>query len=290
MTQSSWTKILILGLIGLAVLLPGFATNFFVPVTPNVTVDETTPPEDVPTQDITHLTGEILTEDVPTQPAPPAPPPPPPPAQIGTYPAEVNRCVGPAKRVNFSFDSGSGSNSIQAILNTLSKHGLIGTFFVTGKWAEANPSWVKLAAEQGYEVFNHTYDHAPRNSARPGLTNYTDEEIRVELSQADNIISSLTGRTTKPYFRLPYGDRNARVLAAAWSGGYRSIYWTVDALDWRAGETDETVRNRILTRLTPGAIYLMHIGDDITGRILDGVLTEVKARGYTITSLANCLK
>jgi peptidoglycan/xylan/chitin deacetylase (PgdA/CDA1 family) len=286
--MSNWTKLLLLGLIGLAVVLPGFVANFTETLNPVVTVDETTLPEDVPTHDITHLAGETLPEDVPTQPAPPSPPPPP--SQIGTYQPEVSRCVGSAQRVNFSFDGGAGSHSIQAILETLKKHAVVGTFFVTGKWAEANPSWIKRAAEEGHEVFNHTYDHAPRNSAHPGLTNYTDEEIRVELRQANDIISGLIGRTTKPYFRPPYGDRNARVLAAAWSEGYRSIYWTVDALDWRAGETDDTVRNRILTRLTPGAIYLMHIGDDITGRILDGVLTEVKARGYSLVSLANCLK
>lgn len=298
--MNHWTKLLLLGLIGLAIALPGFWSNFNHPAvlpiaTESATIDETTSPEEVPAHDVNH---PVIETPVETAPAPYATPyATPAPSPVSGYPSEVFKCAGGVSRVNFSFDGGAGSHSIQPILDTLKKHGVIGTFFLTGKWAEANPSWVKLAALEGHEIFNHTYDHAPRNSSHPGLTNYTDEEIRVELRQADAVISELIGRTTKPYFRPPYGDRNARVLAAAWSEGYRSIYWTVDALDWREFDTDpakretnDSVYSRIMTRLSAGTIYLMHIGDNITGNILDRVLTDIKARGYSIVSLVSCLR
>ena len=101
----------------------------------------------------------------------------------------------------------------------------------------------------------------------------------------------LTNVSSKPYFRAPYGDRDDRVRAVAARLGYESVYWTVDALDWEesAGVTGEEVRNRILGNLGNGTIYLMHLGDNITGSILDDLLTAVADNGYNVVSLTQGL-
>jgi peptidoglycan/xylan/chitin deacetylase (PgdA/CDA1 family) len=79
------------------------------------------------------------------------------------------------------------------------------------------------------------------------------------------------------------------VLDVAWSQGFRSVYWTVDALDWKEGVTAGEVSDRILNNLNPGTIYLMHVGDTITGQILDEMLSAIQSRGYEITSLTGGL-
>jgi peptidoglycan/xylan/chitin deacetylase (PgdA/CDA1 family) len=81
--------------------------------------------------------------------------------------------------------------------------------------------------------------------------------------------------------------KDARVRTVAYDAGYQSVYWTVDALDWKevSGETNESVTRRILSHVSPGTIYLMHIGDTITGDILDAVFTEIESRGYMIVPL-----
>jgi peptidoglycan/xylan/chitin deacetylase (PgdA/CDA1 family) len=184
------------------------------------------------------------------------------------------------KQVIFTFDGGADIESADKILDVLEKHHIKGTFFLTGKTAEANPGLVKKIAVRGNEIFSHTYDH-------PYLTTLSDKNIDNELEKTEKVLLEIAGLSPKPYFRAPYGDRNVRVLAAAAKFGYQSVYWTVDALDWMEsnGETAEQVRERILSSLAPGNIYLMHLGDNITGKILDDVFSTIEMRGYKIVSL-----
>jgi peptidoglycan/xylan/chitin deacetylase (PgdA/CDA1 family) len=184
-------------------------------------------------------------------------------------------------QVIFTFDAGAGNHSLEKILDALKKYNIKSTFFVTGSWVEKNTENTKKISLEGHEIFNHTFTH-------PYLTKITDEEIKNELNRTEQLIYDLTGKTTKPYFRPPYGDRDQRVLNAASSAGYRSVYWTVDALDWKENEsfTADQVKTRIYNNLQPGTIYLMHIGDNITGNILEEVFLYIQSKGYKIVSLS----
>lgn len=193
---------------------------------------------------------------------------------------EISRGDTGKKQVIFTFDGGGTIQSADKILEVLAKHRVKGTFFLTGKMIEAHPDLVKRIAEQGNEIFSHTYDH-------PNLTSLPNSKITEELVKTENSLMAAVNLSPKPYFRAPYGARNSRVLAAAAKAGYRSVYWTVDAMDWQGlrVQTSAQVKARILSRVAPGNIYLMHLGDTITGDILDDVFTSIEARGYRIVSL-----
>lgn len=193
-------------------------------------------------------------------------------------PKEITKGDKTGKKVIFTFDGGAGTQSVKAILDTLAKHDLKSSFFLTGQWAIKNSSLVEEIANDGHEIFNHTYTHSH-------LTQITSEEIIQELQKTEDVILKLTGKTTKPYFRPPYGDRDTRVLQVAATKGYQSIFWTVDALDWKEGIGAQEVLQRIFAGLKPGTIYLMHIGDTITGQILDEVLSAIKEQGFAIVPL-----
>ena len=206
-----------------------------------------------------------------------------------SVPAEIVLGDTSKRQVIFTFDGGSTAQSGEAILATLRRHHVRGTFFLTGKFVENNPALVREMVADGDEIFNHTYDH-------PYLTQTSDRRIIWELDALDKALgTALAGSaiayTTRPYFRAPYGDRDPRVLAAAARDGYRSVYWTVDAGDWEesTGMTAGETANKILSNISPGTIYLMHIGDTITGSMLDGIFTEIEARGYKIVSLTQGL-
>lgn len=188
------------------------------------------------------------------------------------------------KQMIFTFDAGAGTQSLQQILDTLQKHTVKGTFFITGSWAVKNPELLKKIADGEHEIFNHTYTH-------PYLTEASDMKIITELSSTETSIFTLVKRTTKPYFRAPYGDRNQQVIGIAGGQGYRSVYWSIDALDWKEpeGYTAEQVKQRIYNNQKNGAIVLMHIGDNITGQILDEVFTKLKHDGFQIVSLTQGL-
>ncbi|KKP55264.1 MAG: hypothetical protein UR47_C0003G0040 [candidate division WS6 bacterium GW2011_GWB1_33_6] len=193
---------------------------------------------------------------------------------------EISRINTTQKIVVFTFDGGSGTQSLDNILSILDKYGLKGSFFLTGKWAESNPNDVKRINSAGHEIFNHTYSH-------PNLTTISDVQIKEEFEKTETIISQLIGKSTKPFFRPPYGSRNLHVREFSASLGYQDVYWSIDALDWKesTGTTAQDVKDRILNNLAPGNIYLMHIGDNLTGQVLDSVIQEINSRGYSILSL-----
>ena len=205
-------------------------------------------------------------------------------AQASTTPKEITHGDTSKKDVIFTFDGGGGVQSGDKILEVLAKHHVRGTFFLTGKMVTTNPDLVKRIASAGNEIFSHTYDH-------PNLTIIPNNKIGLELTKLENILHATAGVSPKPYFRAPYGARNPRVLAVAAAYGYQSVYWTVDARDWMEGqgETPIQVKARILSSVAPGTIYLMHVGDTITGQILDSVFTAIEAKGYKIVSLTQGL-
>ncbi len=182
------------------------------------------------------------------------------------------------KEVIFTFDGGGTAQSADQILQVLAKHDVKGTFFLTGIFLETHPNLVKNMALQNSEIFSHTFDH-------PNLTTVSNSQITDELVKMENSLEEKVGLSPKPYFRAPYGARDTRVLSVAAKDGYESVYWTVDAQDWKHGETEAQVENRILSSLAPGNIYLMHLGDTITGNILDDVFTKIESQGYKIVSL-----
>ena len=188
------------------------------------------------------------------------------------------------KQIIFTFDAGGKTQSVEGILSVLTKHRVKGTFFMTGKFIAANPDLVKRIAAAGNEIFDHTYDHKD-------LTTLTSAQIKAELDGMDALLTSTTGMSAKPYFRAPYGARDARVLKIAAADGFQSVYWTLDARDWMesTGETADQVRQRILSNLSPGVIVLMHVGDTITASILDDVFTQIESQGYKIVSLTQGL-
>ena len=187
------------------------------------------------------------------------------------------------KDIIFTFDGGGTIQSGQKILEVLAKHHVKGTFFLTGKMVIAHPDLVKEIAAAGHEIFSHTYDH-------PDLTKLPDNKITDEFTKFATVLEATVGISPKPYFRAPYGSQNARVIATAEAAGYESVFWTVDARDWMQNrETDASVKARILSSLAPGNIYLMHVGDTITGDILDSVFTTIESKGYRIVSLTQGL-
>jgi len=196
---------------------------------------------------------------------------------------EISRGNPNKKQIIFTFDAGAADNSALKILDVLKKHGVKSTFFLTGKFADKYPEITRMISQGGHEVFNHSYSH-------PDFTKISDEEMKSELEKAEMAISLKTGKTTKPYFRSPYGARNNNVSAIAKENGYQLVFWTLDALDWKEGKTPEDVKQKIYSGLKNGSIVLMHMGDDITGNVLDEVFTKIENDGYRIVSLTEGLK
>ena len=188
--------------------------------------------------------------------------------------------------VALTFDAGANSAGLPSILQTLAATGVRGTFFLTGNWAAGNPAGVAAIVSGGHRVGNHSMTH-------PGFTGLPDAAIGDQLAGAEQAIRS-GGGDPRPLFRFPFGERDTRTIATVNAYGYVPVRWTVDTLGWKGssgGITAQIVADRVLARLQPGEIVLMHIGsnpDDGTtldADALPGMIERIRQAGYGFTTL-----
>ena len=198
---------------------------------------------------------------------------------------ELDHLYTHRKVVVLTLDAGGDADGAWRILRTLQRKRVVATFFLTGRWANANPGLAKFIGKR-YPVGNHTYHHLL-------MTHLSDSAAAREITTAAQAIRRRAGRDPRPLFRFPYGDSNSRVVAVANRLGYVSIRWTVDTLGWmgRAHQSVSGAIQRVVNNLRPGAIILMHVGSagdvdrsTIDANALPGVIDAVRRHGYSFTT------
>lgn len=218
-------------------------------------------------------------------PAAPATQPPPPTPRDGA--ARVVRGGDPSRRVvTLTFDAGSDAGFTAQILDTLAANNIIAAFGVTGSWAQQNPLLVQRIAGEGHTFINHSYDHASFTGLSTNVPPLTQEQRWYQLDRAETAINDLTGATTKPYFRPPYGDYDASVNQDVFARGYMyNVMWTVDSRGWQGKSVDEIVQI-CLSAVEPGAILIFHVGSaSQDANALQRVIDALDAQGYGFVPL-----
>lgn len=167
------------------------------------------------------------------------------------------------------------------LLDTLRRGGVRATFFCIGRNALAYPYFVRDMVREGHEVGNHTFHHVRLN----GLD---EASIRDELTLANEVLQSITGKGVR-YFRPPGGRSSPLVLKVAQELGLTVVFWTDDPADFDNLGTG-TLEARMLSRLRPGGIVLLH--DNVLQSIqaLPGFLEEAQRRGIRLVSTGELLR
>lgn len=112
-----------------------------------------------------------------------------------------------------------------------------------------------------------------------------------QLSNTEKIISNISGKSTKPFFRAPYGSTNATVLDTVGNAGYQyTLHWTIDSKDWMGNSSTDIV-NIVMNNIEPGAIILMHTGQGATGTLvaLEMIIPRLKNMGYSFVTISQLL-
>lgn len=227
-----------------------------------------------PTEEPTVTTKEV-TGNEPTA----SPPVTHPRKRLAGYPGEIT-CTRSKTKVALTFDAGASPAPVPDILAALKSAGLHVTFFLTGKWCEKYPDMVKAIAADGHEIANHSWSH-------PDLRKLSDSAIVEQLSKTEDIVVRLTGKSTKPYFRPPFGGRDKRVLSVAGQEGYTSVFWSLDSWDsYKKGITAEQIEKRVLERIQGGDIVLLHCGSAPTAAELPDLIQKLQQRGYQIVKVS----
>ncbi len=205
--------------------------------------------------------------------------------------ATVVRTVSTTQNVVvLTFDAGSDVGFAANILDTLKAEGVKASFGMTGKWAQQNPALVTRMAAEGHDFINHTWTHGSFTGFSTNSAPLTQAQRWDELVRTENFIRSLTGVSTKPFFRPPFGDYDAGVNKDIYAQGYGyNIMWTVDSLGWK-GISKEEITRRVVDGTVPGAIHLFHVGEQSQdAAALDAIITELRAKGYTFARISDLL-
>lgn len=202
----------------------------------------------------------------------------------------ISRGPNTTNAVALTFDAGADVGYTALILDVLRRNGIHATFGMTGQWAQENPDLVKLIAEDGHQLMNHSWDHRSFTGVSTHGRPLSQAQRWDELDRTDSTIKELTGMTTKPYFRAPYGDQNAGVQADIGARGYGyDVLWTVDSHGW-AGASIAEILQRSERGAQPGAIYVMHVDSaSKDGLALQAVIDAIRAKGLGFETVSQLL-
>lgn len=187
------------------------------------------------------------------------------------------------KVIYLTFDCGFENGNTPKILDALKKHKAPATFFIVGNFMETSPDLVKRMVEEGHTVGNHTYHH-------PDMSSISDiGSFQKEMDDVAALFKETTGSELSPYYRPPQGKYSKENLAMAKELGYSTFFWSLAYVDWNVDDqpTKEEAFEKLLGRIHPGAIVLLHSTSPTNAEILDELLTKWEEMGYEFRPLSD---
>jgi peptidoglycan/xylan/chitin deacetylase (PgdA/CDA1 family) len=198
----------------------------------------------------------------------------------------VRTGVTSRRSVALTFDAGADPGHTAGILAVLRAEGVRASFGITGRWAQENATLLQAIAADGHQFINHSYSHESFTGFSTDSPPMTFEERSLELSRTETTVFRLTNRSTRPWFRPPFGDLDASVESDVATLGYPYIaMWSIDTFGWRKATADEIVE-RTLSLAAPGAVVIMHVGiESQDAAALPRVIEGLRAQGYGLETM-----
>jgi peptidoglycan/xylan/chitin deacetylase (PgdA/CDA1 family) len=191
------------------------------------------------------------------------------------------------RRVALSFDDGPDPVVTPAVLDALAQHGARATFFTIGRSLAAQPQLARRLLSEGHELGNHSWRHSRWQNF------FGTRALTREIERGAQAIAAVDGRA-RPLYRPPLGLKSPPLARAASGQALTLVAWSLHSRD-TLGADPGAVAARVLRRIRPGDIVLMHDGHDRPGRhrracaaavrlILQG-LQEKSLRCVTVSEL-----
>ena len=199
---------------------------------------------------------------------------------------EVIRGPRGKSEVALTFDGGADAECFEDLIAALESAHVNSTFFITGKFAQQHADCAKEITKHGHEIGNHTRSHL-------NPTEQSDDVVRDEILRAERALLQISGKSSRPRWRAPHGERDERVLKIANHLGYRSIYWTIDSLD--AVEPAKTPRflidgSQAETTRNSMEQYSNARRRSSTADALPAIIANLQGRGFRLVTIPKLLE
>ena len=186
------------------------------------------------------------------------------------------------KVLYLTFDAGYENGFTEQILDVLKDHEVPAAFFLVGNYLETEPQMVRRMAEEGHTVGNHTWNH-------PDMSQIADRAaFEKELSLVEDAYRQIAGEEMEKFYRPPQGNYSEDNLKLAKELGYKTVFWSLAYADWdnNAQPTAEQAFSKLIPRVHPGAVVLLHSTSKTNAAILDELLTKWEEMGYTFAPIS----
>jgi peptidoglycan/xylan/chitin deacetylase (PgdA/CDA1 family) len=193
-------------------------------------------------------------------------------------------------RVALSFDDGPDPEVTPRVLDALAKYDTRATFFAIGRSLAARPQLARDIVAAGHELGNHSWRHSRFQSL------FSRREQEREIEYCARAIGALTGARSQPLYRPPMGIKSPPLARAAQRRQLTLVAWSLHSHDSRLSDP-EAIARRVLSRLRPGDIVLLHDGHDLpnrhrpaSARAVPGILRGMRDRGLEGVTVSELLR
>jgi peptidoglycan/xylan/chitin deacetylase (PgdA/CDA1 family) len=139
-----------------------------------------------------------------------------------------------------TFDDGPNPAFTPQLLDILARHGVRATFFLVGRYAEAQPALVRRIVAEGHQIGNHSWSHL-------NLAFASASSINDQLTRTSETLEQISGAPVR-YFRPPFGARRPEVLRAARRLGLVPVLWDAMTSDW-VNPSADAIAQRLMRKI-----------------------------------------
>lgn len=179
------------------------------------------------------------------------------------------------KVIYLTFNCGYEVGYTPGFLEVLKKHDVKASWFVLEEYIRQCPEEIRWLMENGHLVGSHSAYHLNYGTSSP-------EAVIKDMLKNEQRMRDYVGLEMHKIMRPPSGYYNEQTLRIMKDLGYKIYFWSMAYPDWDPNDqpTEEYILNFFQANHHNGAIPVIHITSGAGMRVLDEVITMLKAEGY----------
>ena len=179
------------------------------------------------------------------------------------------------KVIYLTFNCGYEVGYTEGFLEVLKKHDVKASWFVLEEYIRQCPEEIRWLMENGHLVGSHSAYHLNYGTSSP-------EAVIKDMLKNEQRMRDYVGLEMDKIMRPPSGYYNEQTLRIMQDLGYKTYFWSLAYPDWDPNDqpSEEYILNYFKANHHNGAIAVIHITSGKGMKVLDEVITMLKAEGY----------